>query len=227
MENKNIFAVKVILIIFFLVVLILGVGGYYFYYKNIKSLDNITKIKTDHEFNNLIENNKKNDKDSTEAFGDGENEDVITKNNCYVDGVMVKHGEKIKMYTLKLVSPFDNCDRYAKERLCDNGFLLGDENFRYPHCKQDVDCELPDGTIVKNNETIHLYSRTSVPFNKRGETCEKYAFDRICRNNVLSGPKEFVYRDCRKDYSNSCTLADGSVKANNEVFTAYKKNKVA
>jgi hypothetical protein len=140
---------------------------------------------------------------------------------------MVKSGEKIKLYSKSVVSPYDNCEKYSKEILCDNGYFIGNEIYRFPHCEKNLDCQLPDGTIIKNNESRITYNIDLVPYNKRGENCLRHSLERFCKNGDLSGPDEYRFSNCKINYDNSCRLKDGTVIANNQVFYAYKKNKVA
>jgi hypothetical protein len=218
-ENKTINIVKYIFI-FFGIVSLIGIGyfSYITYFKETKIEIPVDELKDD-SFNNLF---KDLEKDRLDEERTTNNENYV-ENNCYIGDLVIKSGDKVKLYSRKIVNPYENCEDFARERVCDDGFILGDESFKFPSCKVDLDCQLPDDSILKNNESIKLYSRKTVPF---GETCERYALVRKCKNNQLTGDDRFVYKKCKISYDNSCDVGGGHVLADNQTHVFYKKREV-
>ncbi len=218
-ENKTLLLAKYIFI-FFLFLSIFGYGGFYIYDSFIKEKKDNIKInidpEIDNEFNNLFKDKKK-DKPNKES------EIEYVKNNCYIDDLTIKSGEKKLLYSRKIVSPYEKCSDFSKERICDDGFMLGDNSFKFSSCRVDLDCQLPDNSILKNNENIKLYSKKVVKF---GETCERYASVRTCKKNVLTGDDRFIYKNCKISYDNSCDVGGGHILADDQTHVFYKKNSV-
>lgn len=223
MENKNKMALIIKIILIFFLIIGLGMAGFfYFYYHNniLKVVKEGIQIEKDEDFEKII-------KDKTQDEENSNSKDAIVRRNCFINGIQIKDGDSIDLYSKNIVHPFEDCNNFKKKRFCDNGFLLGDDIYEYTECTKKLDCQLPDGTIIKNGEEMKLYSRSRVPYNKRGEVCEKYAQIRKCKETILSGNEQYIYRECRISYDNSCRLLNGKIIANNESFVAYKKNKVA
>jgi len=216
-ENKTFVIVKYILI-FFAFIILVG-GGYYAYETFLKkdSKYTIPEIPLDNEFNNLFKDREK-DRNNNEN-----NSTEYVENNCYAGDLIIKSGEKALLYSRKVVNPYEKCLDFAQERICDDGFILGDNKFKFSSCRVDTDCQLPDNSLLKNNKSIKLYSKKTVPF---GETCERYALVRTCKNSELTGDERFVYKNCKILYDNSCDVGGGNILADNQTHVFYKKREV-
>ena len=218
--NKTFLVAKIIFLLFLITGI--GIAGYYYWdinYNKKTLIDDNKGVIVDKSFSNLFNNPSDKDDNSGEDNGEVEYEE----NSCYVGGVRVESGKKILMYSREVVNPYQDCKDYAKERVCKNGFLLGDKSFSFVKCERNVDCQLPDGSILKNNETIKLYSKKVVPF---GQTCERYALRRTCKNTVLSGDSKYQYRECKISFQNSCEFKDGHVLADGHSHTFYSRGVV-
>jgi hypothetical protein len=207
-----------IIFIFFGLVILFGIG-FYFYYSYNESKNEVQVLDTlvDDEFNDLFKEKKEKGGDEEEK------QDDYVENNCYIEDVVIKSGEKIRLFSRKIVNPYENCKDFSKERICNDGFMLGDDKFKFSSCKIDVDCQLPDNSILKNGKNIKLYSKRTVPF---GETCERYASYRVCKETVLAGDDRFIYKNCNISYDNSCDTGNGHILANNQTHIFYKKSVV-
>jgi len=211
---------KMILIAFFVFVGI-SLAGYYVYnFFESKKEPKEIKITTsvDQKLSNIL-----NDLDKKDIKNDDKKNVIDLKNNCFIEGKSIENGSTVKMYSRKIVTTFENCEDFAKERKCDNGFLTGDKAFKYLTCDKNLDCELPNGQILKNGKSIKMYSRKKVPL---GETCERYSEIRTCKNNFLTGTKEYVYPDCSVSYENTCQLENGQIMRNNQSHKFYDVPKV-
>ena len=217
-EYKTFVIVKYILIFFASIALMGGVYYAYEIFLKKDSTQNTLEIPIDNEFNNLFKDREKdvnnNENDPTE----------FVENNCYAEDLIIKSGEKALLYSRKVVNPYERCLDFAQERICDDGFILGDNKFKFSSCRVDTDCQLPDNSLLENNKSIKLYSKKTVPF---GETCERYASVRLCKNNELTGDERFIYKNCKISYNNSCDLGGGHILADNQTHVFYKKREVA
>ncbi len=220
-KNKTALVVKIVLIFFGIIAV--GLAAYYTYYTKILINKDVapgvkkeSKTKSD-DFNSLFD--KISDKNDSDSAG----KTKYIENNCYIGDKVVESGKSIKLYSRKLVTPYENCENFAKERVCKDGYFLGNKEFKFTTCRPDVDCQLPDGSIIKNGEGIKLYSKNTVPF---GQTCERYAMKRFCKDTVLSGDNNFIYKKCNISYDNSCEVSDGHILANNQGHVFYSKEQV-
>lgn len=215
-SNMTYIIVKYILIFFGIVAL--AIGGLYLYNNFYGEKGGLTEAESQRlindKFNNLFPKDDA-DKKKPEKGVD------YAEQNCYLGDTVIESGAKVKLYSMQIVSPFQDCESFSKERVCDNGFMLGDNKYKYTKCRPDVDCQLPDGSILENDKSIKLYSRLKVPY---GESCERYATERICKNNHLVGDERFIYKNCEVSFDNSCPVSKNKILANNQSHVFYSKN---
>ena len=201
----------------------LAFGGYFLYNKYYLNKQDVNN----EDLNELFKNIDKADVTlSTIDNQDNLESDLkidVKAKDCLVGNERIKDGEKIKLYSRKIVTIYEDCEKYAKFRKCINGKLAGDSVFRYKICEKKLDCLLPNGNILKNGQSIKLYLKKYVPF---GDNCEKYATMRTCKNTVLTGDSNYVYDTCSVSYDNACRLDNGMIMANNQTHVFYSKSKV-
>lgn|GEM_PF-5604169 len=66
-----------------------------------------------------------------------------------------------------------------------------------------IDCRVDDETILKNGESIELYSRDKVDY---GIDCERFKGVRTCKESFLIGNSDFKYKECSIDMSGVCNI---------------------
>ena len=143
--------------------------------------------------------------------------------SCNIEGINIKDGQTIRLYSTERVNIFDSCERNSQLRKCDDGFLTGNPIYKYLNCHKSADCILDDGGVIPNGQTKKFYSKQRV---NPGEFCTAYMEERTCKDTVLTGDKRFKYLTCHVDRKNACQTDDGHYVNNNESHIFYSKKKV-
>ncbi len=185
----------VIYIIFFFGLISFILAGYFiyqFYFEDTMEIDNTTKIKL---FD--IEREKK----VIEKTGHKK----VILSGCNYNGKIVNHLERRIFYKKEFVGMHQNCIDFSEMQICDNGTWIGKRYYKFTSCKQTSDCILETGKKIKNNESIKMYSKKLVPFNKN---CQKYASERRCENSILLGDEKYKYLECKVDMRGICEIGD-------------------
>ncbi len=128
-----------------------------------------------------------------------------TEKPCFIAEKEYPDGSAKKFYSVVEVSPNQSCEKYALTRYCDNGFWLGDKNFKYAECQEKVDCQITDDFILKNNESIMMYSQAEVPY---GQKCSDFQEKRKCIKTLLTGDPRFKFLNCQVSTKNACKRID-------------------
>jgi hypothetical protein len=88
----------------------------------------------------------------------------------------------------------DSCQKYSKNRFCDNGILDGEKEFSFLYCKKnEASSCLVSGVEMRHGESRILYSKSKAVNNK---TCGFFAEIRECNNGELLGKEEYTKIEC-------------------------------
>jgi len=209
-----------IIVLFFLlfILILMGYFSYQKYFNNNKDFNFSEFI--DPEFNNITK--KKEEELKKKEEEEKKKKEDLKIPDCHYLGKTFKHGERITMYSRDTVDPYDSCDRYARVRLCSAGVLAGEERFRFLNCKPLVDCLTSDNEIVKDKESLELYSKQEV---KYGDDCERYKGQVKCVEGHLIGNTIFKYKNCSVSLAGTCEV-NGKIIPNGETVTLFSKRVV-
>ena len=184
------------LILFVSIILLIGI---FFWYKSFFSSDNKIEIKTEVKdvFADEIKKKIKEKENKEKEYVEYENE------KCSILNKKVSHGKVRKFFSRSYVGVNESCEDFAKNKKCFDGEWLGEYKFKYTSCDRIINCKLDKDTIVKNGESIKMFSKNIVPF---GDDCRKYQKIIKCRETRLIGMEGFKYKTCRITEKDICSI---------------------
>ncbi len=137
-------------------------------------------------------------------------------NDCKLEeGVVLKDGEKIKMYSRRIVDFGDRCENYSIMRECRRTFLTGKKDYKYLNCEVSTEgiCRIktPEGeeTIVPNNSAMTFYLKKEAEFE---EGCSSISKKRFCSDGILSGEDDYKYPECQTKAPLNCQINGIEIK---------------
>lgn len=124
---------------------------------------------------------------------------------CGVNGMNVKNGVSIQLYSAQNAPSGQNCASLAATRTCTNGVLDGVSAAIYASCASVALRACIIGSItIAHGESRTFYDRASV---SSGDACTTHSQSRKCTDGTLSGGATFSNAIC--EGPRACTL-DGS-----------------
>ena len=202
----------VYILIFFFTIVVL-IFGYFTYKIFFSSSEFKLDFLTDLEFSKLTE--REDEKEENEY-------EEIVYSSCKFGEKEILHQEAKVFFSRASIGAFESCEDFSSQRTCSDGLWLGNPRFKFSSCERTIDCKFDEETIIKNGESIILYSRDSVPF---GENCENYKSIRLCNESILTGSQSFQYKVCTVDRSGVCEIS-GITLGNEQSRTFFSKGVV-
>lgn len=133
---------------------------------------------------------------------------VSLSRDCTVNGMSVKNGGSIQLYSTTTAPLGLSCSAFVATRTCADGILSGTDVHRYSSCASMSvrSCTVGNLTMA-HNESRTFYDKSSVA---SGDTCSAHAQTRKCTDGTLSGISSFTLTAC--EGPRACTL-DGATVA--------------
>lgn len=200
-KETNKMAFYTLLFFLFIIFMMGAFFGYKFFLQEEKNLGE--GLVVDNEFNNVF--NKDN------GNGSGTEYTIYENEKCTVGDEIFNHGRVNKFYSRFFVGVYESCDDFSDIKKCFDGEWIGDDKFRYSTCERSVDCKTENGTIIKNGDSIEMFSKNRVFF---GDNCERYKKTRVCDETKLRGGEDFKYESCFVSDDGVCNVEDvnGDIK---------------
>ncbi len=127
--------------------------------------------------------------------------------DCEINGIPVKDGEEIELYSRNVVLYGDNCNRYKGKRLCKETVLTGDSTFRFNKCvvsKKGI-CKVKSANgevnVLGDGRSHIFYSKREVEFD---DNCANYSRNRICASGIVYGDSKYKYWSCSRKNAKNC-----------------------
>ncbi|MGE4444241.1 MAG: type IV pilin protein [Candidatus Altimarinota bacterium] len=140
--------------------------------------NDISDIENNQEVLNSIKNNVKN-----LVLGESAVSAPKVYANCSFLGETVNHGQSMTAYKMETIDKFDatnTCENNSQERICSDGILSGDEEYRYANCiKGEISNCSASGSYTYNG---HAYS---IPALNHGSGAVNIVSSNIGENNGI------------------------------------------
>lgn len=145
---------------------------------------------------------------------------VSLPGGCGVNGMNVKNGDSIRLYSVRTAPSGQSCSAYITTRTCINGVLGGNTSSIYSSCSSIAlrSCTIGSTTIA-SGESRTLYDKASV---SSGDTCTAHSLSRKCTDGALSGSSLFGNTSC--EGPRTCTLDGATVSDGQSQGLYFLKN---